>query len=186
MASERLTLRLFVALPPPTQWAQEAHRRLLLLPPLPGRLVPWRQWHLTLAFLGEVPQPLVPELVAHVAGLPLSPAVPLICDEVTFWPKPRVVVQTTCSAAPLPWQAYVSKVQAALAAVWPVTERRSWVPHVTLFRSVRTVPVPLPVLPPCVWERPFAPVLFCSRLTSTGARYEALTPQSESCRPAAR
>ena len=175
-ASEKI--RLFLALPPPDAWHREAVR--LVNEALRAqtaahtfRLVPARNWHVTLLFFGEVPCAQLSQLHETVQGLPATPRVPLVLDRIAFWSNARVVVLTT-DRLPAAWRDYHQALIATFQPLGVVDEKgRPWRPHLTLLRGVRACPA-LPELPPCRWQRPIRPLLYRSHLGRAGARYEVL------------
>ncbi|WP_217126422.1 RNA 2',3'-cyclic phosphodiesterase [Hydrogenophilus thiooxidans] len=173
-----VTVRLFLALPPPEAWRHTATRRLgeaLQTHPTATdfRLVPARNWHVTLLFFGEVPCAQLPQLHKTVQGLPATPRVSLVLDRIAFWPNARVVVLTT-DRLPAAWRDYHQALVAAFQPLGVVDEKgRPWHPHLTLLRGVRASPMLLE-LPPCRWQRPMRPFLYRSHLGRDGARYEVL------------
>ncbi len=174
------TARCFVALLPEPLWCRVAWRALQAWPEAQRfRVVSVRQWHLTLAFLGEVSLVLLAELAAAVADLPISPAAPLLDPETVYWARSRVIVQKW-EGVPKEWQAYVAAIRAALHRITPVADAVAWMPHVTLVRGVREPPRVLPSIPPRAWRHRSRPLLFRSWLKASGAFYERITLQSES------
>ncbi|GAB6079890.1 RNA 2',3'-cyclic phosphodiesterase [Hydrogenophilus thermoluteolus] len=171
-------MRLFLALPPPEAWRRDTARLLgetlraqTILHTF--RLVPARNWHLTLLFFGDVTSTQVPLLQQTVQTLPATPRTPLVLDRIAFWSNARVVVLTT-DRLPAAWRDYHQALIAAFQPLGVVDEKgRPWRPHLTLLRGVRACPA-LPELPPCRWQRPIRPLLYRSHLGRAGARYEVL------------
>jgi len=179
-SSKPATARCFVALLPEPAWCRVAWQALYAWPEARRfRVVSWRQWHLTLAFLGDVSLTLLPDLAAVVADLPISPAEPLLCPETAYWARARVIVQKWTGVSEQ-WYAYVAAVREALRRITPVAGAVAWVPHVTLVRGVREPPRALPFIPPSAWRQRTKPLLFRSWLKASGAYYEKITLQSGS------
>lgn len=81
------TLRLFFAL-----WPDDATRTALLhlQSSMRGRLIPYSNLHLTLAFLGQQPAALLAQLKDVLTHLSSSSAILLILDRVGYFPRNRV------------------------------------------------------------------------------------------------
>lgn len=128
------TRRLFLAL-----WPDEA-TRLRLQDALESvaldadvKRVPPDDWHVTLAFLGTVPEVARPSIEAlTVAWPPLSPCV---LDRIEYWPESRVLV-AVAEDPPTDWLLHRSRLVQRLQALGLRTDLRPWRPHVTLVRSV--------------------------------------------------
>ena len=158
--------RLFLALWPeaPVQRALlEAQAQLPLArgsrPVAPGRL------HLTLHFIGTVPDAAVPALQAAL-DLQAEPCT-LRLDRIELWPRGLLVWRAT--DPPQALLALHVRLGAALRALGLPVERRAFRPHVTLAREAAPGG-PWPAQPPLHWP------LAAHRLVCTGAQgaYRAL------------
>lgn len=137
-------MRLFFALWPDAdiaaQFAQVARQFNL---GTRGRSVDPKNYHVTLAFVGEVP-------AAKLAGLQLIaqslrvPRFTLTCDAIEFWREPRVVV-AAAGAAPPGLIELSSKLNHGIGSA---QERLR--AHVTLARKVAQAPV-LQAMSPIAW-----------------------------------
>lgn len=163
-------IRLFVALELPEDASEALHAFGVALGA--GRVVPARDLHVTLAFLGSVPAAVVGD-VARVVQRAVS-ATPAPMLGVAGWRATRsvgmVVLQDDDGVA----AALAAAVQAGLEALGIYRpERRPWLPHVTVARfrerpAIRVGPLPI---------RTFVPsgaAAYLSRPHPSGARYEAL------------
>lgn len=168
---ESATLRLFFAL-----WPGEGVREALwqasrqLVRASGGKPVPRENLHLTLAFLGSVPEALLPALREAAASLAL-PGFSVTLDQAGYWPRPRVAWLAPTRLPPaLP--ALVSDLWRAMAGFPVEPDTRPYRPHLTLARKVSR-PGPLVLSQPVHW-----PVSeFClvrSVSDRAGARYEPL------------
>ncbi len=134
-------LRLFFAL-----WPSEAQRRAFVdltaaaIGPIEGKAVQASSFHVTLAFLGNVPGPGFPELVV-LGGSARQPAVELGFNRLAYWAKPRVVVALP-ARLPLAGQQIVDWLWTELIPLGFKREARPWQPHLTLVRHVRQPPPP--------------------------------------------
>jgi 2'-5' RNA ligase len=110
----------------------------------PGRLVPARNFHLTLAFVGEVPDQKL-AVLQQIGGSIRASTFTVVCDHLEHWPQPRAVV------------AAVRKAPAALLDLSARLHEAIELPqmplraHVTLARKVAQAPV-LPALSPICWR----------------------------------
>jgi 2'-5' RNA ligase len=118
-----------------------------LVPPGTGRPQRSDQLHLTLEFLGDVPEPRlgsVLEAGAEVAGS--AAPFDLVLDRLEHWRRPQVLC-LTASVVPQPLQALVGLLRLALSDRGFVPERRPFRAHLTLARKVRLPPAAGPVEP---------------------------------------
>ena len=170
-------MRLFWALPAPDAFrAWMAALQAELRPRLPGaRLADARQAHLTLCFLGEVPDEALPRVLE--AGRRALQGLPAILLEGTDWEAfPRrerarvLAVGVTPDTRLLEAHARLGRAMSAFAEL----EDRPFKPHLTLarFREAARLPV-LPELPPAPRWRAARVVLFRSDLDTGGALHTA-------------
>jgi 2'-5' RNA ligase len=135
-----------------------------------GRPVPPANFHLTLAFLGEVDERRLEALCDTVDELALPGAGELRLDRVGYWPRPGIL--WIGPAAPQPaLETLAGDLGRAGQAVGAGRERRRFVPHLTLYRGCR-VPPPAPAEPPDLPFRYRGVTLFESRRGRDGIRYE--------------
>jgi 2'-5' RNA ligase len=137
-----------------------------------GRVMRPENLHLTLAFIGDLPDAMGANVAAACAALP-----PLACDwqltEIGFFARPRVL----WAGGPLtPALAEIaSRARALLDATQVAYDRKPFVPHVTLLRDVRRFDGPREIAPPIEW--PIREVaLFRSGRDERGARYFRVEP----------
>lgn len=161
-------MRLFFAL-----WPDDATRVALaaaaaLLTLRDGRPVARADLHVTLAFLGEVPQARVAELCAMAAALRQGPF-ELVIETAGWWRRSRVVWLAP-NSAPAPLAALAARLHdgAGITAEAPTSYR----PHVTVARGVRRPPGLLAGFSVPWAVRNFA--LIASNSEATGARYQTL------------
>lgn len=134
-ARHERTRRLFFAV-----WPAEGLRDAIVeeylapVPPDAGRLQQSAQLHLTLEFLGSVPESRLPRLRDLAAALGGSPCV-VTLDRVAWWRRPAVLclVATQCPPELL---ALVGALRHALQEAGFQTDSRPYQAHLTLARKV--------------------------------------------------
>lgn len=132
-----------------------------------GRPVPPPHYHLTLAFLGNVPVAQVPAIRAAAAGV-TPPVLTLQLDRFGYFPRARVL-WIGPTDVPTALTQLAAELWAALQAVGLQPEPRPFRPHVTIARKVNRAPRELS-LQVVSWQlRGFA--LIRSVTAPTGARY---------------
>lgn len=131
-------LRLFFALDPPGRVraaAAKLQRRLALN----ARPVPLENFHVTLAFLGELPAACLPDL-RGIAGEASFSAGVLRLDRIGWFPRAGVAWLGP-DTIPGGLQDFQAALMARLRGGGFRLERRRWAPHLTLYRKLRTPPV---------------------------------------------
>jgi RNA 2',3'-cyclic 3'-phosphodiesterase len=133
--------RLFFALWPGAEALVAANAAVCrLVPPGTGRPQRSDQLHLTLEFLGDVPEPrlgLVLEAGAVVAGS--AAPFELVLDRLEHWQRPQVLC-LTANVVPQPLLVLVRLLRSSLSDRGFVPERRPFRAHLTLGRKVRLPP----------------------------------------------
>jgi RNA 2',3'-cyclic 3'-phosphodiesterase len=113
-----------------------------------SRRVPAENYHLTLAFIGEVPRDKLGALKGiGAAQRALKFTVHL--DAYEYWPKAGVVI-AAASVCPEPLEALRHALGAALARCDVVLDSRPFQPHITMARKVPQAPV-LQAMSEIVW-----------------------------------
>ncbi|NJD31610.1 MAG: RNA 2',3'-cyclic phosphodiesterase [Gammaproteobacteria bacterium] len=108
------------------------------------------QLHLTLEFLGSVPESRLQEVLDAGAALSgRTPRFEIVFDKVEHWKRPEVLC-LTASATPEPLAAFVQALRSELLARGFEPEKRPFKAHLTLARKVRRPP-PLATLQPLPW-----------------------------------
>jgi 2'-5' RNA ligase len=114
----------------------------------PARRVPAVNFHLTVAFIGDVPASAL-AAVRRVGAAARAVRCGVRLDSYEYWPKPECVVALARSV-PAPLQALWDGLHAALASAGFALRPKSLRPHVTLARQCRSQPA-LPPLAPIDW-----------------------------------
>lgn len=171
------TLRLFFALWPPTEAASELGRVAgEAASRYGGRPIRPAAIHLTLAFLGEVPESSLPVLKAAAQTVRANPF-ELVFDRLGYWPRNHLL-WAGCEASPAALDGLYRGLQLALAGAGFCGdhESRRFKPHITLVRNVSRNRCPdrmtdtLPIDPlgwPCSQF-----VLVRSQLSAEGSSYQ--------------
>ena len=109
-----------------------------------GRRVDPKNYHVTLAFVGEVPAPKL-AVLQQIGGSVRAPRFTFECDSIEFWREPRVVA-AVARAAPPGLQDLWTKLRDAIGL--PRERLRA---HVTLARKVTQATVPQ-AMSPVLWR----------------------------------
>jgi 2'-5' RNA ligase len=140
------------------------------------RLVPAEALHVTLVFLGHLPEEEIPRIAAALRASGRAPRLAAVGLEPVPPRQPRLLaldlVDEDGRAGAI--QAGISDALSALG-LYEAEQRPFW-PHVTLARvrkGARTRPIEAPDPPAEPWTGA-AVTLYRSRLSRAGARYEAL------------
>ncbi|WP_093973423.1 RNA 2',3'-cyclic phosphodiesterase [Boseongicola aestuarii] len=147
----------------------------------PGRPVPWENFHLTLVFLGDVPEPLTDELDLALDGMRFClPPITLSGLGQFGSASPRAIWVGVTPLPPL--EALHRRLANAARRVGCDIPSRRFVPHVTLTRFARDTVDPIAVAR--AFEKrgrvelpafqPYALTLFRSHLRTDGPVYEPL------------
>ena len=168
-------VRLFFALWPPESaalaLAGQADRLALRYS---GKATRRETIHLTLAFLGEVDEALLPAAI-RAAQAVTAKAFVLTIDRLGYWRHNRLL-WAGCASPAKALQGLVAELREQLrAASIGCDERLRFTPHLTLVRKVPDIsgPLDLAAIEPITWRcRSF--VLVGSRLTSAGSDYAAM------------
>lgn len=131
--------RVFFALWPDDKTRQEIKTHIQpLFSHHPGRKVPQHNWHITLAFLGNVDETCftcIQEQAAKVSGQSFE----LTLDAIGFWSKPRVV-WLGCSNTPDELLHLFDTLNAKLRTCGYTPEYKTFNAHMTLLRKVTKRP----------------------------------------------
>jgi 2'-5' RNA ligase len=162
--------RLFLAL-----WPDEGVRRQLAdlvnacHAQVRGRPVASAKLHITLAFLGELPQTAAEAVSECVEGLPILNA-QLCLDRLGYWPRNGIVWAGSRELDPV-LGSFAADLRGRLARLGFRVERREFSPHVTLLRRARQ----RPRLPSLRIDWSVTGIaLVRSQLDPTGSHYEVV------------
>jgi len=137
-----------------------------------GRVMRAENLHLTLAFIGDLPDERGAAIAAACAALPS-----VSCDweltEIGFFARPRVLWAGGALSGGL--AAIAAGARELLDRMQVAYDRKPFVPHVTLLRDVKRFDGPREIVPPIAW--PIREVaLFRSGRDESGARYVRVAP----------
>lgn len=165
------TKRLFFAL-----WPDEAARARLaesvsaVVAGIAGRPVPVENWHVTVAFLGDVDAE-QQRCVEAAADAVVCPAFTLSLNQYGYWPRPQVV-WLGAQVCPAALQALVRDLGLGLRGCGIQLDDRPFAVHLTLLRKVHRRPV-LTRAEPIAWSVE-ALALVESELSTSGATYRVV------------
>jgi 2'-5' RNA ligase len=171
LAAGTATRRLFFALWPDAGLRAAAAARLVqMVPRGVGRPQRPDQLHVTLLFLGDVPEHRLAEVHAAAQASP-GATFTIVFDSLEHWRKPRVLCLVATEVPP-PLAALVGALNAALATRQLPGDDRPFRPHLTLARKLARFDGPTGIEPLSWPATTFA--LVESRPDPAGARYEVL------------
>jgi len=131
--------RLFFALWPDNTVRQALQHISAALPLSFRQRVSAENWHITLAFIGNVDEVLVPNIVD--AAIPISaPAITLVFDQLEYWHRAGVLC-LTCSQPDLTVAHLVSQLSTPLINLGIQLDTRPYCSHITLARHVRELSI---------------------------------------------
>lgn len=100
-----------------------------------GRAVDRRNWHVTLAFIGEFPEARIGELHEIRERIEVEPF-RLRFDRLEYWARPRIAA-VVAPTVPVELARLVEALNLRLQAAGIETEDRTYRPHVTVVRKAR-------------------------------------------------
>ena len=102
-----------------------------------GRAVDRRNWHITLAYIGDFPEARIDELLEAKSAVQVEPF-RLRFDRLEFWPRPKIAALVPPTIPP-ELERLVEDLQGrVLAAGVNPEHQRVYRPHVTVCRNART------------------------------------------------
>ncbi len=100
-----------------------------------GQAVYRGDWHVTLTFIGDFPERLVPELLSRAAAVPFEPF-RMRFDRVEFWPRPKVACLVGASTPP-ELESLVEGLNNVVSDFGVSLDDRRYRPHITVVRRAR-------------------------------------------------
>ncbi len=101
-----------------------------------GKPVDRRNWHITLAFIGDFPESQIATLQARAAQIEIEPF-RLGFDRLDFWPRPKVAC-LIAPTIPVELQALVTSLNEMLLEFGVTTKDRTYRPHITVVQNARS------------------------------------------------
>ena len=100
-----------------------------------GRAIDRRDWHITLAYLGEFPENRITELHEAAGAITVEPF-RLRFDRLEFWPRPKIAVVVAATVPP-ELDRLVETLKGVVFAAGVEPEQRTYRPHITVVRNGR-------------------------------------------------
>ncbi len=100
-----------------------------------GRAVDRRNWHVTLPFIGDFEEHLIPELQEQACAVEVAPF-RLSFDRLEFWARPKVAC-LVAATVPAELQNLVSALDSVLENFSLTPDDRTYRPHITVSRNAR-------------------------------------------------
>lgn len=171
-------MRTFVALELPGEFSDEvAGLARQLKPVVPGRYTPRGNYHVTLAFLGEIGEAQARDAIEALEdACGGAPPVELRADGLGYFGKPSDATLWLGIAATPELLELCARVRAQLAAYGLSFDGKPFRPHVTLARRARLPKGELPALAFPLPDTAATVALFKSTLTPDGPIYKPLYP----------
>ncbi len=167
--------RLFLALWPDAATRADLAGALARLTfPVGARPLVSADWHVTLAFLGTVPEVARASIAARLADFPVLSA-PLVLDALSWWEDASLLVLEARHVPPALVAAQAALCAGLVESCWRL-HARPWRPHVTIARAVSSAPA-LSGGVSCVW--PIRRIALAESLPTVGPTRYALLVDHE-------
>jgi len=101
-----------------------------------GKVIDRRDWHITLAYIGDFAEDQVPALQERAGDIEVEPF-HLVFDRLEFWAGPRVAC-LVAPTVPAEMKSLIAALHGLLQDVGVMPEDRTYRPHITVARNVRT------------------------------------------------
>ncbi len=101
-----------------------------------GKHVDRRNWHITLAFIGDFPESQIAQLQERAGQIEIEPF-RLGFDRLDFWARPKVAC-LIAPTIPTELQALVTSLNELLLEFGVTTKDRTYRPHITVAQNVRS------------------------------------------------
>ena len=100
-----------------------------------GRAVDRRDWHVTLAFIGDLDVRFIPGLMEEARNVAFDP-IRLRLDRIEFWPRPKIAAVVPPRVPP-GMEALVGQLHGIMRGIGLEPADRVYRPHITVARAVR-------------------------------------------------
>ena len=101
-----------------------------------GRVIDRRNWHVTLAWIGDFPERQIPDLQSRAAQIQVKPF-RLSFDRLEFWARPKVACMVGATV-PAELQALVADLHIVIQDFGVIPNDRTYRPHITVARNARS------------------------------------------------
>lgn len=101
-----------------------------------GRVIDRRNWHITLAWVGDFPEDQVPGLLARADEIEVEPF-QLGFDRLEFWARPKVAC-LIAPTVPVELQSLITDLHGLLQDFGVMPDDRTYRPHITVAKNTRT------------------------------------------------
>lgn len=101
-----------------------------------GRVVDRREWHITLVYIGDVPDDQIPYLLERASRIQVEPF-RLSFDKLEFWARPKVAC-VVAPTIPAELQSLIAALNSIVQDFGVVPNDRTYRPHITVARNART------------------------------------------------
>lgn len=162
--------RLFFALWPEPQIQKDVAEGLRRLPSISGRPVPSQNYHVTLAFLGDVEEERLPCICEQAASVEFTPF-SLVLDQLGQFRRSGIL-WLGCSSLPESVLQLYQDLSLALVPCGYQPETRAFRPHITLYRRYRARLSDFEFRPIAWAVNDFRLIL--SEPEATGVRYQSI------------
>ena len=116
-----------------------------------GRAVDRRDWHVTLAYIGDLDVRFIPELMEAAREIAVAPF-RLRLDRLEFWPRPKIAAVVP-PRVPSEMETLVEQLNGLVIAAGIEPEQRIYRPHITVVRNARQFePIRLPPSAEIEWS----------------------------------
>lgn len=105
-------------------------------------------WHVTLAYIGDYPESMIPSLQNAASELRFEPF-RLRFDKAEYWPRPKIAV-LSAQTVPPELQHLVLSLEILLTKIGIEPESRTYRPHITIVRRAKPFEVQRPAQPAIV------------------------------------
>ncbi len=100
-----------------------------------GQATDRREWHITLSYLGEIDEQLLPALLESAKGIAFEP-LRIRLDRMEYWPRPKIAAMVPPRVPP-DLEKLVDALNGLTLAAGVLPAQRVYRPHVTVVRNAR-------------------------------------------------
>jgi 2'-5' RNA ligase len=138
-----------------------------------GTPVPPRNFHFTLAFLGNVPTTRAVDLHNATQRVALPGHITITLDQINYWRRSEILCATSTNPPASATTLSATLKQSLVEAGFTPDLEKEFRPHVTLARKARTR-IPKTPMPPLIWSFSHF-VLVATQLSPQGSAYTLIS-----------